>query len=157
MCTLCIIVDTYGLLKTFPFVKHNSSNRSLARPPTVKTSHSDHYTFDPFQTQVHCRLTDMYYLLLCPFPLFWMGVSHPRQDFPIKTLTFLPLSKGGLETDNRRGCVTFRKRGRREVGGEQVVVACCALSSGCPLPTFWQQKINVRDATYTDYPPRKCE
>ena len=78
----------------------------------------------PFDRYVHCTM----YLLLCPFPLFWMGVSHPRQDFPIKTLTFLPLSKGGnCETDNRRGCVTFRKRGRRrEVGGEQVVVACCA-------------------------------
>ena len=92
------------------------------------------------------------------------GGFPPQAGFSHKNLDLPPFKQGGdCETDNRRGCVTFRKRGRRrEVGGEQVVVACCALSlsSGCPsplLPTFWQQKINVRDATYTDYPPRKCE
>ena len=78
--TLCY---TYGLLKTFPFVKHNSSNRSLARPPTVKTSHSDHYTFDPFQTQVHCRLTDMYYTYsYVPSPYFEWGIPTPGRIFP---------------------------------------------------------------------------
>ena len=116
----------------------------------------------PFDRYVHCTM----YLLLCPFPLFWMGVSHPRQDFPIKTLTFLPLSKGGnCETDNRRGCVTFRKRGRRrEVGGEQVVVACCAvlsLSSGCPArcsPHFDNKKSMLGMQLILTIPPtRKCE
>ena len=63
------------------------------------------------------------------------GGFPPQAGFSHKNLDLPPFKQGGdCETDNRRGCVTFRKRGRREVGGEQVVVACCALLSlsGCP-------------------------
>ena len=61
------------------------------------------------------------------------GGFPPQAGFSHKNLDLPPFKQGGdCETDNGRGCVTFRKRGRRrEVGGEQVVVACCAVLSLC--------------------------